>query len=65
MLMQTASPPQDPHPPRCRVAALRQVVQRRKHEFEPTGRVLGPIVTHLTWSLGMLFALPWALDLWS
>ena len=30
-----------------------------------TGGVLGPIVTHLTWSLGMLFALPWALDLWS
>ena len=29
------------------------------------GGVLGPIVTHLTWSLGMLFALPWALDLWS
>ncbi len=30
-----------------------------------TGGVLGPIVTHLTWSLGMLFALPWALDLWT
>lgn len=30
-----------------------------------TGGVLGPIVTHLTWSLGMLFALPWALDLWN
>ena len=30
-----------------------------------TGGVLGPIVTHITWSLGMLFALPWALDLWS
>ncbi len=30
-----------------------------------TGGVLGPIVTHLTWSLGMLFALPGALNLWS
>ena len=30
-----------------------------------TGGVLGPIVTHLTWSLGMLFALPWALDVGS
>lgn len=30
-----------------------------------TGGVSGPIVTHLTWSLGMLFALPWALDLGS
>lgn len=29
-----------------------------------TGGVLGPIVTHLTWSLGMLLALPWALDVW-
>lgn len=30
-----------------------------------TGGVLGPIVTHLTWSLGTLFLLPLALDLWS
>lgn len=30
-----------------------------------TGGVLGPIVTHLTWSLGMLFLLPPALNLWS
>lgn len=30
-----------------------------------TGGVLGPIVTHLTWSLGMLFLLPAALTLWS
>lgn len=30
-----------------------------------TGGVLGPIVTHLTWSLGMLLALPWALNVWS
>lgn len=30
-----------------------------------TGGVSGPIVTHLTWSLGMLLALPWALDLGS
>lgn len=30
-----------------------------------TGGVLGPVVTHLTWSLGMLFLLPSALDLWS
>lgn len=30
-----------------------------------TGGVLGPIVTHLTWSLGMLFALPWALNVGS
>ena len=29
-----------------------------------TGGVLGPIVTHLTWSLGMLFLLPLALDVW-
>ncbi|HSN42869.1 MAG TPA: CPBP family intramembrane glutamic endopeptidase [Propionibacteriaceae bacterium] len=29
-----------------------------------TGGVLGPIVTHLTWSLGMLFLLPSALELW-
>ena len=28
-----------------------------------TGGVLGPIVTHLTWSLGMLLLLPWALTL--
>jgi CAAX protease family protein len=27
-----------------------------------TGGVSGPIVTHLTWSLGMLLALPWALN---
>lgn len=27
-----------------------------------TGGVVGPIVTHLTWSLGMLFLLPVALD---
>lgn len=27
-----------------------------------TGGVLGPIVTHLTWSVGMLFLLPQALD---
>lgn len=30
-----------------------------------TGGVLGPIVTHLTWSLGMLFLLPYTLDVWS
>lgn len=30
-----------------------------------TGGVLGPIITHLTWSLGMLFLLPPALSLWS
>lgn len=30
-----------------------------------TGGVSGPITTHLTWSLGMLFALPWALDVGS
>lgn len=30
-----------------------------------TGGVAGPIVTHLTWSLGMLFLLPPALTLWS
>lgn len=30
-----------------------------------TGGVSGPIVTHLTWSLGMLLALPWALDVGS
>ncbi len=30
-----------------------------------TGGVVGPIVTHLTWSLGMLFLLPPALNLWS
>lgn len=29
-----------------------------------TGGVLGPIVTHLTWSLGMLFLLPYTLDVW-
>lgn len=28
-----------------------------------TGGVLGPIITHLTWSLGMLFLLPPALEL--
>jgi membrane protease YdiL (CAAX protease family) len=28
-----------------------------------TGGVLGPIVTHLTWSLGMLFLLPYALGI--
>ena len=28
-----------------------------------TGGVLGPIITHLTWSLGMLFLLPTTLDL--
>lgn len=28
-----------------------------------TGGVLGPIITHLTWSLGMLFLLPPTLDL--
>ncbi|MBR7741807.1 CPBP family intramembrane metalloprotease [Phycicoccus sp. BSK3Z-2] len=27
-----------------------------------TGGILGPIVTHLTWSLGMLYLLPLALD---
>ena len=27
-----------------------------------TGGILGPIVTHLTWSLGMLFLLPPVLD---
>ena len=30
-----------------------------------TGGVLGPIITHLTWSLGMLLLLPPALDLFS
>ncbi|MFT4228569.1 CPBP family intramembrane glutamic endopeptidase [Micropruina sp.] len=30
-----------------------------------TGGVSGPIATHLTWSLGMLFALPWALNVGS
>jgi hypothetical protein len=30
-----------------------------------TGGILGPIVTHLTWSLGMLFLLPVALDAFS
>lgn len=30
-----------------------------------TGGILGPIVTHLTWSLGMLFLLPWAFALGS
>jgi membrane protease YdiL (CAAX protease family) len=30
-----------------------------------TGGVLGPMVTHLTWSLGMLFLLPAAFDTWS
>ena len=29
-----------------------------------TGGVLGPIVTHVTWSLGMLLLLPYALALW-
>lgn len=28
-----------------------------------TGGVLGPIITHLTWSLGMLFLLPQALEI--
>lgn len=28
-----------------------------------TGGVLAPIATHLTWSLGMLFLMPWALTL--
>lgn len=27
-----------------------------------TGGILGPVVTHLTWSLGMLFVLPVVLD---
>jgi membrane protease YdiL (CAAX protease family) len=27
-----------------------------------TGGILGPIITHLTWSLGMLFLLPYVLD---
>ena len=27
-----------------------------------TGGMLGPVVTHLTWSLGMLFLLPVVLD---
>lgn len=30
-----------------------------------TGGVLGPVVTHLTWSLGMLFLLPYPLEAWS
>ena len=30
-----------------------------------TGGILGPIVTHLTWSLGMLFLLPDALSAFS
>jgi membrane protease YdiL (CAAX protease family) len=30
-----------------------------------TGGVLAPILTHLTWSMGMLFLLPAAFDLWS
>ncbi|MGL5866280.1 MAG: CPBP family intramembrane glutamic endopeptidase [Dermatophilaceae bacterium] len=30
-----------------------------------TGGILGPVITHLTWSLGMLFLLPPALDLFS
>lgn len=29
-----------------------------------TGGFLGPVVTHLTWSLGMLYLLPLTLDLW-
>lgn len=29
-----------------------------------TGGFLGPVVTHLTWSVGMLYLLPAALDLW-
>lgn len=28
-----------------------------------TGGVLGPIASHLTWSLGMLFLMPWAFSL--
>ena len=27
-----------------------------------TGGILGPVITHLTWSLGMLFLLPVAFD---
>lgn len=30
-----------------------------------TGGILGPVITHLTWSLGMLFLLPPALDFFS
>jgi membrane protease YdiL (CAAX protease family) len=30
-----------------------------------TGGVLAPIITHLTWSMGMLFLLPVAFNLWS
>ena len=30
-----------------------------------TGGILGPVVTHLTWSIGMLFMLPWALSTFS
>ncbi len=30
-----------------------------------TGGILGPVITHLTWSLGMLFLLPFALDRFS
>lgn len=29
-----------------------------------TGGVLGPIITHLVWSMGMLFLLPRALEFW-
>ncbi|WP_307785203.1 hypothetical protein [Janibacter melonis] len=39
--------------------------RRRRHGLQRrvTGGVLGPIITHLTWSLGMLFLLPPTLDL--
>lgn len=42
------------------IVGLLTALQRRV-----TGGVLGPIVSHLTWSLGMLFLLPYALNLWS
>ena len=41
-------------------AALLGVVTGRQRRV--TGRILGPAVTHLTWSLGMLFLLPVVLD---
>ena len=37
----------------ARLLGLLTALQRRV-----TGGILGPIVTHLTWSLGMLFLLP-------
>ena len=47
---------------RCSILAAALVGLVVAFQRRVTGGILGPIITHLTWSLGMLFLLPPVLD---